>query len=505
MKKIFLIIGALTLTLPAVTSCERDITNLNVDPKHPDTLPSVNFFTSAQYYLFEQLNTNSVNRNITRYFTQQITETTYTDESNYDMVTRQINNQHWNFAYRNILNAIKLGKQKLEDESKISTNPAAQTTVKNNMWAQMEIVEVYTWANLVDTYNNVPYNEAMKAQPGGTGVLSPKYDDAKSIYVDLIKRLDAAVAKISTNAAGYNDVSSYHGDMAKWKKLANSLKLRLGINLSDVDNNLAKTTVESAVKSGVISSNADNWTVTFTPGLFSSPLYQTVNPTGSGRKDFVAANTLVDVMNEKEDPRRPKYFTLVPELDKNGEPVKDANGNIVMIYEGGIFGDSNDWASYSHMADDIIKEDAKGDYFDYAEVSFILAEAAQRGFSVGDTAESFYNQAIEASMEYWGVSAREAQEYVIANPYDAANWKQAIGEQAWIAMYNRGFEAWTFSRRLDYPKFEAPEGAVTDGVPTRMTYPAPEQSLNKANWAEAVSHLPGGKDVATAHVFWDKY
>lgn len=486
MKKIILLIGAFALTTPLVTSCESDITSLNVDPKHPDTLPSMNFFTSAEYYLFEQLNTNSVNRNITRYFTQQLTETTYTDESNYDMVTRQINKQHWNFSYRNILNAIKLGKAKLEEESKVSTNPASQAAVKNNMWAQMEIVEVYTWANLVDTYNNVPYTEAMKAEAGGTGVLSPKYDDAKTIYVDLIKRLDAAIAKISVNAAGYKDVSSYKGDMLKWKKLANSLKLRLGVNLSDVDPALAKSTVESAVSGGVISSNADNWTVTFTPGLFASPLYQTVDPVGSGRKDFVVANTLVDAMNAKEDPRRAKYFTTV-----DGK------------YVGGTYGESSSWSSFSHMADDIIKEDGTADYFDYSEVSFLLAEAAQRGFSVGGSASTLYTQAVQASMDYWGVSAGDAAAYLAANPYDAANWKKSLGEQSWFAMYNRGFEAWTFSRRLDYPKFVNPQNSVTDDVPTRMTYPATEQSLNKANWAEAVTHLPGGKDVPTAHVFWD--
>jgi len=174
------------------------------------------------------------------------------------------------------------------------------------------------------------------------------------------------------------------------------------------------------------------------------------------------------------------------------------------VYEGGVFGDSNNWSSYSHVADNIIKEDAEADYFDYAEVSFLLAEAAQRGFAVGGSAASLYEQGIQASMDYWGVASADATAYISVHPYDAANWKESIGEQAWYAMYNRGFEAWTFSRRLDFPKFEAPEGAVTDGVPTRMTYPAPEQSLNKANWAEAVTHLPGGKDVATAHVFWDK-
>ena len=271
-------------------------------------------------------------------------------------------------------------------------------------------------------------------------------------------------------------------------KLANSLKLRLGVNLYDVDAALSKTTVESAFAAGVITSNADNFTVTFTPGNFASPLYQTVNTVGSGRKDFVAANTLVDAMNASSDPRRSAYFTTV-----DGD------------YVGGEYGGSNDFDSFSHVAADLIKETATADLFDASEVSFLLAEAAQRGFSVGGTAVYWYNAALQSSMDYWHVSAADASAYIAANPYNAANWKKSIGQQAWVAMYNRGFEAWNFSRRLDSPVFENPADSVTDDVPVRMTYPAPEQSLNKTNWAQAVTALPGGEDVATARVFWDKF
>ena len=485
MKKILYIIGALTLTVPLITSCESDITSLNVDPKHPDTLPSSIFFSTAQYNLFDRMNTASVNQNVSRFFTQQWTETTYTDEANYDMVTRQINTSHWNHMYRNVLNTIKLGKEKLDAEALVSSEAAHDVVAKNNRWAQMEIMEIYTWANLVDTYNNIPYSESMKLEPGGAGVLSPKYDDAKTIYIDLIKRITDVQAKITTSGTGYSDYS-YSGNMVKWKKLANSIKLRLGVNLADVDNALAKATIESAVKGGVFSSNDDNFLIKYTNGNFASPLYKTVNVTGSGRKDFVAADTFVNFMNTNNDPRRSSYFT-----QKDGAIV------------GATYGASAAFDNFSHVADDIIKQDGVGDIMDYSEVSFLLAEAAQRGYTVGGTAATLYTQAIQASMDYWKVPAANALAYIAAHPYNAANWKKSIGEQSWMAMYNRGFEAWTFNRRLDFPVFEVPENSVLETMPKRMSYPAPEQSLNKDNWAAATAKLPGGKDVPTTTVFWD--
>lgn len=485
MKKILYIIGILMFTIPFMTSCERDITTLNVDPKHPDTLPSEVFFSTAQYNLFDRMNGANVNQNISRFFTQQWTETTYTDESNYDMVTRQINTNHWNHMYRNVLNAIKLGKEKLDVEALNSGDPSYNPVSKNNRWAQLEIMEIYTWANLVDTYNNIPYTDALKLLPGGEGSLSPKYDDAKTIYGDLIRRLTEVNSKITAGENAYSDYS-YNGDMSKWKKLANSIKLRLGVNLYDVDAALSKTTVESAFSSGVFTSNDDNFLINYTSGNFASPLYKNVNVAGSGRKDFVAANTYVDFMNDNNDPRRSAYFTQVEGA-----------------YVGGTYGASSAFDNFSHVADDIIKENGVGDLMDYSEVSFLLAEAAQRGFSVGGTPEMYYTQAIKASMDYWKVPADEAAAYIAAHPYDAANWKKSLGEQSWMAMYNRGYEAWTFNRRLDFPVFEVPEDSVLDSMPTRMAYPAPEQSLNQANWQQAVSALPGGEDVPTTKVFWD--
>lgn len=147
-----------------------------------------------------------------------------------------------------------------------------------------------------------------------------------------------------------------------------------------------------------------------------------------------------------------------------------------------------------------------GVLFDAAEVNFYLAEAAARGYSVGgSTAAQYYQTAIERSMQQWGVSAADITAY-LANPdvvFSTANWKLKIGQQAWIAMYNRGFESWNFYRRLDYPVLTAPNAvsAAAGKVPTRLTYPINEQTVNGANWNSAASAIGG--DKLTTKVFWD--
>lgn len=139
---------------------------------------------------------------------------------------------------------------------------------------------------------------------------------------------------------------------------------------------------------------------------------------------------------------------------------------------------------------------------DYAEVEFFLAEAAARGFDVGGSAESHYNTGVTASIEFWGGTAADAQQYLSqpVNQFNASNWRKSIGVQAWINYYTRGFEAWIEQRRLNYPQLKAPPSAVSE-FPVRYTYPSTEINLNKANY-EAASASIGG-DLVTTRLFWD--
>jgi len=262
--------------------------------------------------------------------------------------------------------------------------------------------------------------------------------------------------------------------------------------LADVDNAAAKTTAESAFLTGVITLNSDNARFQYlsaTPN--TNPLW--VSLVQSGRKDFVAANTLVDAMKTFADPRIPSYFTV------------DANGN----YNGGIYGSSNNYATYSKPGEFSILPETPNLLMDASETLFALAEAAERGYNVGNTAANYYTQAIVASMQYWGVSAADIATYLARPDVDyntavanaAGGWKEVIGNQRWFALYNRGWEAWTEWRRLDYPVLQPPADAVSE-IPLRFTYPVSEQNLNTNSYDEVVAKT--GDDVVDNKLFWDK-
>jgi hypothetical protein len=144
---------------------------------------------------------------------------------------------------------------------------------------------------------------------------------------------------------------------------------------------------------------------------------------------------------------------------------------------------------------------------DYTELCFYLAEAASRNYSVGGTAEEWYNKGIMASMDHWGIGETEAADYMaqedVAWASAPGDWKQKIAVQEWLSFYLRGFEGWTTWRRLDWPQFNLPPVPETDDgqVPKRFTYPVNEQTLNQTNYYSAADAIGG--DFMSTKLFWD--
>lgn len=476
MKKILLFI----LVFTSFYSCTDDITGLNQDIKNPTAVPAAFLFTNAQKNIVDQMVSTSVNYNVFRLFTQQWTETTYTDESNYDVSTRTIPDNHWLTIYRDALRDFQESRKVLAAEVPAS---AAEETIRQNKYQVIDIMSAYCYYVLVDTFGDVPYTEALDIENHPL----PKYDDAKTIYKDLISKLTVASTTLDAGSGSFDAADLiYGGDTAKWKLFANSLRLQMAINLDDIDHTYASAQVLAAVSDGVITSNSNNATLVYQSAQpNTNPIY--VDVVASQRNDFVPTSTIIDKMNNLNDPRRSSYFT-----------------QFGSSYVGGTPGDSNTYANFSHIGDKLVDPTFEGLIMDASEVEFLLAEAVERGIAVGGSAESHYNAAISASMEYWGNAADTAaylSQPSVAYTTATGTWKQKIGEQAYIALYNRGFECWTSFRRLDFPALVAPVDANETQVPTRLTYPANEETLNATN-VEAASTAIGGNTLTTK-LFWD--
>jgi hypothetical protein len=188
MKKL-LIIPVLLLVL---ASCNKDLSNLNIDTKHASSAPSYSLFSNGQRNLVDLLATPNVNINIFQLITQQWTEVTYVDESNYDLGTRNISNNWWRGLYKNVLINFEAARSLIPKD-------VADADQQKNELAMLDVMEVYTWSVLVNTYGNIPYTEAL--DPSN---LFPKYDDAKTVYYDLLTRLDADIAALNPSVSGFS-------------------------------------------------------------------------------------------------------------------------------------------------------------------------------------------------------------------------------------------------------------------------------------------------------------
>jgi len=336
-------------------------------------------------------------------------------------------------------------------------------------------------------FGDIPYSEALDVD----NTTTPKYDDAATIYADLFKRLDAAYAKLDASNGSFGSADLYNGgDVAKWKLFAQSLKLKMAIVVADVSSLGSKAKAEAAFTEGVIASQDDNTSMVYLGAApNTNPLY--LDLVASGRHDFVATSTIINPMLATSDPRLPLYYTKID-----------------TVYLGATYGTSSPYDSYSHLTSAIEVPSFECVLFSYEEVEFYLAEAAERGYSVGGNAESHYNAGITASIKYWGGTDADATAFLanagVAYTTATGTWQEKIATQSWIASFNRGFNGWTTWRRLDFPVFVVPPTPATeDGtIPVRFTYPVNEQTLNRANY-EAASSAIGGDKMITK-LFWDK-
>jgi hypothetical protein len=279
--------------------------------------------------------------------------------------------------------------------------------------------------------------------------------------------------------------------------------LKLAMVLADVPGDAArvsKAVTEATRDNGdfLIKSNAENARFPYiNDAPNNNPVATNTNTLFTSRQDFLPSATIIDQMNATSDPRRSAWFTLWT------PPAPDAP-----VYKGGTYGQTNTPVTlFSRLSARVIAPTAEALLVDYSEVEFLLAEAVERNLIVGD-AEVHYNNAITASLSYWGVAGGDIGTFLaqpnVAYATATGDWKDKIGTQKWVALFNRGYDAWVEWRRLDAPALAPPTVPnQTYVIPKRLIYPVSEQQVNGANRNAAVARLDGGLDVAAAPLFWD--
>jgi hypothetical protein len=469
-----------------VSSCE--LPN-NIDPKNAKVVSAGAEITNAEIALVNLLGNISVNTNTTRLLVQYQSEVTYVTESRYNFQDRQIPDSYSGTLYRDVLLPLKDAK-KILDATEVPTDAAINQ--KKNQLAIIEILNVYTYQVLVDAFGNVPYTDALL----GAENSRPKYDDAYTIYKNLLLRLNSAIANLDDSYEGFGSADVlYDSDILSWKTFAASLKLRIGLRLADVPGSGAATIVAQAVATGVYTDQSESAILTYlklAPNVNSYYTEFVLN----ARKDFCPTQTIVDMMNTLDDPRRAIWFTEYPA----------GSGAYLGLPYGKTAASS--YSKFSHFSN-MIRVDPVYPVIisDYVETEFLLAEAAERGLGGVTGAETHYNNAILASLKYWGVSDADAAAYLaqpsVAYTTASGTYKEKIGNQKWLGLFDRGVESWAEWRRLDFPILNAPEEKVYGDIPVRMPYPYNENKMNKDNY-DAASLAIGG-DEATTKLFWDKF
>jgi len=484
MKFIYKILSIICFV--GLIGCGETFEEINQDPNNPTSVPTSFILTSAQRDLVREflgVDTDAPHANWAMQYMQYWSSTLYTETSRYQDIK-----DDWAEVYFDGLND-------LEEIIRINTDEelksdAAQYGSNNNQIAIAKILQVWGFHNVSDIWGDIPFSQALK----GSDIFSPAYDSQEDVYHGLIDMLDEAATLIGEGGSGPEGDLIFSGDMEKWRLFANSLKLRIGMRLSKVDQATAEMWVSEAVSDGVISNMDDN---VYFPYLLSSPNY---NPwyfevyVDGGTFTLACTNTFIDALVTYNDPRLPKFAA-----------PSQQDGVFLGIPYGveSAVASQYDNREVSFQSQEVY--DSPGRIMTYSEVLLLQAEAAERGWISGDP-ETLYEAGILANMEEWGLNLADVDTDAYLNQasvsYDPSNFEELIGNQLWFALYLQPLESWAQWRRLGYPDLQpAPAAIQNRDIPRRRGYPADEATLNRVNYEAAVAVQ--GPDLLETRIWWD--
>lgn len=415
----------------------------------------------------------------------------------------QSDNGTWDAHYSLIRNISQIRNEILKG---LENDPSGRTKL-----AIAKIVEISVWQRLTDLFGDVPYS---KTALGVAEVNSkPVFDSQESIYKSLITDIDAAMAQLNASDAGYGSADFYYkGDVAKWKKYANSLKLRLGMRIRYADAALAQKTVTEAMGQPLMQSNSDNATVPTYNNATNDNVHPLLNHFLAGSPDLkYLAEAFVSKLVSTNDPRLPRIAQPTVNSVRAGTPAYKGIG-VALTDEilKTIIKDNYSTASTLTFFNRTYSPAIPCMVMSFSDVSFYKAEAALEawGATVAQ-ADGFYQDGVKAALaqEPYNITT------VPANFADQLSFTglskeqklEKIGTQKWIQLFGRSYEAFTEWRRMGYPVLKpGPFAGSTNGtIPRRAIYSSREALLNAENYKAASARLPNG-DTYLSKVWWDK-
>ena len=493
--------GIAALLALGVGACNSDkLTDINQDPNNPTSAPPGPVFTNAaRLAVGRWLGGGAMDLRGPEFTVQHLAEVQYPDEDAYRRLGPGDTDGDFINAYAQELKNL----QAVIDVGKAGNQPL--------LWGPAMVLRSVVFSYITDVWGDVPYSAALR---GDSGVITPKYDAQKDVYTGLFADLDAAVTAMAAAPTGATKLGAadpfYKGNALGWQRFANSIRARLAMRLANVDPTTAQAQIQAAINApgGLIQSNADNARFPWPgDGIYDNPWMVNFRT----RDDHRMSNTLMNAMLPRNDPRVPVYAqpTVANPTVYAGMPNALTQSGASAYFTissrpGAVFYGAT---VYSCPTCGARTGATLSSFFStYAEVSFILAEAAERGWIATGTAAGYYSQAIQASMGQWGVTDATAISNFLADTAIAYKGGtpglRQIALQKWIALYTNGVQAWAEWRRTCVPETLIPgPDAVQNTVPRRYRYSIRELSVNGDNVAAAIARQ--GPDVFSTRMYWD--
>lgn len=531
MKKQLFIACIIVLIAAVLCSCSKGFDKMNVDP--------INIVNTSADKLLAPALVNSLwpgmSRN--RNFTNELMQVTVSQSDGDNTVFRYAFRANWS-DYLWTAWFVQLTNFKQVDS--LARRPE---TFNTSYQAIGKICQAWLFSNLTDIYGDIPYSDALK---GDQNNVIPRFDRQKDIYIDMFNQLEEANKLLSGDADTIKITSDpiYKGDLSKWRKFANSLHLRLLLRISgkaEVASQVIakiKEIAENPLEYPIFQTNADCARITWTGGVSTTDPYTSPFVVGIRAQDFRGPavcsfflDPLVAWTDPRWDPRTPYGYGGIGKLG-----LAQASGGGWYGVESGYAPGTGDikgvyFQSYDNATTGGVRSLQQnpntGIIMQTAEVKFILAEAAAKGWIAGNVTDYYY-QGIASAINYWvgdpfpesttttnftdyladvanGSSLKgENGQTLIWNPELSVGDKmKLIHQQKYYALFMTDLQQWFEHRRTGLPELPKGEGVENNKVmPARLVYPIYVQAANPIGYRDAVAAQ--GADGINTRVWWQK-